>query len=591
MRNLLIVDDEKNIRLGLKAMIERQFPERYAFRFAENGREALEQLAASPADLMITDIRMPVLDGLGLLERLHALGRGTGGGADRAAAGAQGESGGADRAAAGAQGESGRGDRAVADASEREAAGGSERGAAGSPDPAAQGKLPASPAARPLAGPAPLVIILSGHDDFPYARAAIRYQAKEYLLKPIKREELFEVLERLEGELDRRHGAAAGAAAPADRESRAGELLQGMLTGEAAPEAAALAAAGLGWLAGDYSVGVLRAAGGGEGSQLQGLVQPLLEETGSEAWAMRQLRGGDLVLAAEDEELLRRLGARLDGHALLRCRLALSSRATGPGQLRRAYSQAQQAQKYFLLHPGVALLSYDSVRSLSAGCPLPEEPIRRLSNLLGTGRLPEMKKLLQGILDIRVIGRCEIGYLEGISRRLNEEVFDGVFRSYGEESVDILRLYKSAGHIENFERFEDYYRHVEQLLERLDEFVGRVRGAHADRKDMQKAVEYLQEHYAEDVNMAVVSNHISLNYTYFSQAFKEHTGESFSSYLRKLRLNRAKDLLSSSDLKVYEISAQSGFDNVKHFTRVFKEAEGITPLEFRSMRQGIGPGR
>ncbi|QJC53620.1 helix-turn-helix domain-containing protein [Paenibacillus albicereus] len=570
MRNLLIVDDEKNIRLGLKAMIERQFPGRYAFRFAENGREALEELAASPADLMITDIRMPVLDGLGLLERLYEEGR----------PGEAGEAGGAGGRAFGLGLGFGLGAAAEGTAAGRDAGSGREAVVEGAPA-----------AALHLAGPPPLVIILSGHDDFPYARAAIRYQAKEYLLKPIVREELFDVLERLEGELERRADGSGGTAAPADREARAGELLRSLLAGEAAPGAGALEAAGLGWLAGDYAVGILRAAGGGEGPQLQALVRPLLEETGGRTWALRQLRGGDLMLAAADEELLRRLGARLDGHVLLRCRLSLGSRASGPGQLRRAYSQAQQAQKYFLLHPEATLLAYDSVRSLSAGCQVPDEAIHRLSNLLGTGRLAEMKRLLQGILDIRVIGRCEIGYLEAISRRLNEDVFDRVFRSYGEESVDILRLYKSAGHIENFERFEDYYRHAEQLLERLDEFVGRVRGAHADRKDMQKAVEYLLEHYAEDVNMAVVSNHISLNYTYFSQAFKEHTGESFSSYLRKLRLNRAKDLLAGSELKVYEISAQSGFDNVKHFTRVFKETEGITPLEFRSLRQGGGVGK
>ncbi|OXM15056.1 DNA-binding response regulator [Paenibacillus herberti] len=328
---------------------------------------------------------------------------------------------------------------------------------------------------------------------------------------------------------------------------------------------------------------------GGEFSAMQRRLKQLLESESD--WVLHEGRDGNIVLLAREEVQLRRLAEHLEGHTLLGCRLSLSSRSQGIGQLRRAYSQARQVQKYFLLHPGSSLLAYDSLRSLSSGCQLPIEAIRRLSNLLGTGRLAEMKRQLQYILDIRLISRCEIGYLEGISRRLNEEVFDSVFRSYGEESIDILKLYKSAGHIENFERFEDYYGHVEQLLERLDAFVSTVRGTHTERKDLQKAVDYLQKHYAEDVNMAVVSNHISLNYTYFSQAFKEHTGESFSSYLRKLRLNRAKELLAESELKVYEISSQAGFDNVKHFTRVFKETEGVTPLEYRSLKQGSGAGR
>ncbi|MCC3373799.1 response regulator [Cohnella sp. REN36] len=521
MPKLLIVDDEKNIRLGLKAMIERKYADRYDFLLVENGAEALELLGRESADIMITDIRMPVMDGIALLERLQ--------------------------------------------------------------------EMPAAPA----------VIILSGHDDFPYARAAIRYQAKEYLLKPIVREELFAALERLEEEAERRREREREASAGAEDTADASRQLAYVLSQERIqPDdiRGRLTEAGLGWMEQGYQVALARApeSDGGDTAGLSQRLRELLADEGGQ-WALSWDRDGLLVLVAADRQLVRRLTGRLGGHALLPVRIALSAGTAGMVQLRQAYSQARQTMKYFLLHPEADLLAYESIAGRGAergtGCPQPIEAIRRLSNLLGTGKLPEMKRLLQQILDIRTVSRCEIGYLEGISRSLNEEVFDSVFRSYGEESIEILRLYRRAGHIENFERFEDYYRHVEQLLERLDEFVSSVRGAHAERKDMQKAVEYLQQHYASDVNMAVVSNHISLNYTYFSQAFKEYTGESFSAYLRKLRLTKAKELLVGSDLKVYEISERSGFDNVKHFTRVFKEAEGITPLDYRSRQQPHGTKR
>ncbi|CDN41872.1 response regulator [Paenibacillus sp. P22] len=518
MLSLLIVDDEKNIRLGLQAMIDRQFAGKYSYLFAENGREAMELLARESIDIMITDIRMPVMDGIGLLERMQ--------------------------------------------------------------------ELPAIPA----------VIILSGHDDFPYARAAIRYQAKEYLLKPIVREELFAVLERLEEEAERRKGREeAAASSPAGNGDEAGgqlayvlsqdridvEEIRGRLTG-----------AGLGWLDEGYSVGLLKIPDSAGADALSLIVRAVKMLGGEEErWTACRDREGLLVIAAAAEGLLRRLSEQLSGNALLAARMALSSRASGIAQLRRSYSQARQVLKYFLLYPESELLSYAGLGDRSSGCPVPVDAVRRLSNILGTGKLQEMKRLLQQILDIRTVSRCEIGYLEAISRVLNEEVFDSVFRHYGEESIEILRLYRRAGHIENFDRFDDYYRLVEQLLERLDEYVAGVRGAHGERKDMQKAVEYLHEHFASDVNMAVVSNHISLNYTYFSQAFKEYTGESFSVYLRRLRLAKAKELLGTSDRKVYEISTMSGFDNVKHFTRVFKEVEGITPLEYRSRQLAHGAGR
>lgn len=70
MRKLLIVDDEKNIRIGMKMMIEREFPGMYAIMTATQGEEALALYRSEGADIVITDIRMPVMDGIALIEKL-----------------------------------------------------------------------------------------------------------------------------------------------------------------------------------------------------------------------------------------------------------------------------------------------------------------------------------------------------------------------------------------------------------------------------------------------------------------------------------------------------------------------------------------
>ncbi|MNI85166.1 HTH-type transcriptional activator Btr [compost metagenome] len=81
--------------------------------------------------------------------------------------------------------------------------------------------------------------------------------------------------------------------------------------------------------------------------------------------------------------------------------------------------------------------------------------------------------------------------------------------------------------------------------------------------------------------MAIVSNYVSLNYSYFSEAFKAYTGESFVTYLKKVRIRKAKELIGTGSLKLSEISAAVGFENTRHFSRVFKELEGISPFEYR----------
>jgi len=70
MKKLLIIDDEKNIRYGLKTMIEREFPSVYTITMASNGAEGFEIFKTEGADIIITDIRMPVMDGITLLEQI-----------------------------------------------------------------------------------------------------------------------------------------------------------------------------------------------------------------------------------------------------------------------------------------------------------------------------------------------------------------------------------------------------------------------------------------------------------------------------------------------------------------------------------------
>jgi len=98
---------------------------------------------------------------------------------------------------------------------------------------------------------------------------------------------------------------------------------------------------------------------------------------------------------------------------------------------------------------------------------------------------------------------------------------------------------------------------------------------------MKEAVAYIESHYHRPLNMAIVSNHVSLNYSYFSEAFKAYTGENFVTYLKKVRIRKAKELLEGGSSKLSEISNAVGFENTRHFSRVFKELEGVSPQEYR----------
>lgn len=81
--------------------------------------------------------------------------------------------------------------------------------------------------------------------------------------------------------------------------------------------------------------------------------------------------------------------------------------------------------------------------------------------------------------------------------------------------------------------------------------------------------------------MASVSNEVSMNYTFFSETFKEIIGESFVDYLKSIRINMAKKLLRSSNMPISKISVEVGFNDEKHFSKTFKVLTGVTPSEYR----------
>lgn len=98
---------------------------------------------------------------------------------------------------------------------------------------------------------------------------------------------------------------------------------------------------------------------------------------------------------------------------------------------------------------------------------------------------------------------------------------------------------------------------------------------------VQQAIKYIQEHYSEKITLRQLSDHVFLSPSYFSIQFKKETGKNFVEYLKEYRIEKAKELLRKSCLKVYEISEMVGYQNPKYFTDAFTGYTGLTPLEFR----------
>lgn len=98
---------------------------------------------------------------------------------------------------------------------------------------------------------------------------------------------------------------------------------------------------------------------------------------------------------------------------------------------------------------------------------------------------------------------------------------------------------------------------------------------------VEKAVDIINKYYYEDLSLQTVAAGININPSYLSRIFKLETGNNFVSYLTKIRLEKAKQYLESKKLKVYEVAEKVGYSNYAYFSRIFKKVVGVSPEEYK----------
>ena len=102
---------------------------------------------------------------------------------------------------------------------------------------------------------------------------------------------------------------------------------------------------------------------------------------------------------------------------------------------------------------------------------------------------------------------------------------------------------------------------------------------------VQKSVDYIFEHYTEDISMNEVATKINFSPTYFSRLFKKETGHSFVSYLTLVRILRSIKLLRQNDQSIEQIAMEIGFNTPNYFSATFKKEIGLSPSQYRLTKE------
>lgn len=130
---------------------------------------------------------------------------------------------------------------------------------------------------------------------------------------------------------------------------------------------------------------------------------------------------------------------------------------------------------------------------------------------------------------------------------------------------------------------------LENLIQRIVEELNEIKSDHGwSNNTIEEIVEYIKTHFTEDISLGELAKEYHFEISHFSRMFKRHTGENFTDYVARLRVEYAKKYLAETTRSIEEITEIVGYKSVRYFRELFMEYTGVTPSQYRKERRQSG---
>lgn len=539
MYKVLFVDDE----ILTRQAISRNTPwEEAGFTLvgaAENGKQAIEMVEEFLPDLVLTDICMPIMDGIGLASYIHEN------------------------------------------------------------------------------HPEIKVVILSGYDDFEYAKSALKYEVIDYILKPITSFELKEELDKIRKKLD----------ASMEKQVQVEKIKQ-----EYEKNMPTLRSHFLNrLLEGSYLKKDVQSQMEHLGLVLQGNYQAVVAidlEDASEFLKLYPDAKEDLIdfsignitgEIVEDEhdilffqntenqsicifqadkpervkERVELVGQKIidamERYMKLKVSIMVGKTVTKPEEWGQSYVSVNRARDNKFLLEDHAFVYGEDFAMPKVHTPIQASGwVEKLVLMIKLNQLEELKETVEEMFrEFRASG-CEkktiLLHVQNVVLTILIELEDCTSDiSQEQEEVQFIH------HLSNYKHLSEVEGKFLDLCKKLSmDIAGRRESV--NQKQAILAMDYIDKNYM-NVNMSLnmVCAHLCVSTSYFSTIFKNATGETFVEALTRVRMEKAKNLLETTNMKSYEVALTVGYNDPHYFSSIFKKHMGMTPTEYvKQLKQGSG---
>ena len=475
------------------------------------------------------------------------------------------------------------------------------------------------------------IIILSGYDEFAYAQKAVSLGVTEYLLKPISpaklKESIRSVAERIEEE--RALGAIEAEWAKEEQAERRiieknklfdGLIINKMSTSEVLDKAKSL---DITLTARVYQMTLISLTVMGAGvdsfsesmNHLKTELMALYAEREEYVVFDRGINGlAVLTMADETDEAVRYtkesigiIREILERYKDLDYFIGVGGTVNRLSETGRTYYEASRALANRFFSDGTAdrvvyTVKTDETRKDGNSRPEAvkeslniepvlnsESPHKAIESYLRTGTLDEAELILDSIF--ATIGEQNINSLVFLNY-LTMDIYLAMARFIKEIGADGTDIEKKCGNINDLIAASRSAGETKDYLKKYLKNVIELRDSNSAKKYSRllgNAVRYIDENYSnEDISLNKVAANANISPNHFSSIFSQEMGQTFIEYLIRKRMEKAKELLMTTDMRSSEIAYSVGYKDPHYFSYTFKKTQGITTREFRARRKASG---
>ena len=421
--------------------------------------------------------------------------------------------------------------------------------------------------------PQTFFVVVSGYSEFAYLRGAIQNEAVDYLLKPIKAEELIRVLACVRERLERREAereeaqSTARARAQLQSEGLALRLLAGLATQadyRTAEEQSAM-----------WRVFVPDCAGMPPAAVREALCALALDAK-TPCLAADFADGPVFLLgtarAGLDEAAVAALAERLPAA----CGACGISGEKPPQELMQACWEAYCVLDGAVQTPPRARVYHAPKAAGERAVSVLQE--QRLAAALACGDNEAAQVLIRRVFEQAAQSSRGDGVRSAYFSLLFILLRHGYEAGIGPERLHTteLELFSRAGRVREQEELCGVVERLAQQMAAL-----RQGGDTAGARAAALAKEYMTKHYAHSISLEDIASYAGVSANYLCTLFKQDLNCSVFDFLTQTRIEHAKEMLRHEQVKIYEIALAVGYGEPKYFCRVFKKTTGLSPMEYR----------